>query len=67
MRISGGVPDHQLKGSSGDPARVIDLVNGQLQSGYVFRPSMTGIWSSGGIHPCRSVRFGKLLPPDRAS
>ncbi|GGR27916.1 hypothetical protein GCM10010251_49940 [Streptomyces aurantiogriseus] len=30
--ISRGVPDHQLEWSSDDPAGVIDLANGQLES-----------------------------------
>jgi hypothetical protein len=30
--ISGGVSDHQLKGSSSDPAGIIDFTNGQLKS-----------------------------------
>jgi hypothetical protein len=30
--ISRGVSDHQLEWSSGDPAGVIDFVNGQLES-----------------------------------
>jgi hypothetical protein len=33
LRVSGGVSDHQLKWASGDPAGVIDLTNGQLESG----------------------------------
>ena len=33
LRIGGGVPDHQLEWSSADPAGVIDLANGQLESG----------------------------------
>jgi hypothetical protein len=31
--ISRGVSDHQLEWSSDDPAGVIDLANGQLESG----------------------------------
>ena len=37
LRISGGVPDHQLQRSSADPAGVIDLANGQLESGQQVR------------------------------
>ena len=33
LRISRGVGDHQLKRSSGDPAGVVDVANGQLESG----------------------------------
>ncbi len=33
LRISRGVSDHQLEWSSADPAGVIDLANGQLESG----------------------------------
>jgi hypothetical protein len=32
LRISLGVPDHQLERSSGDPAFVIDVANGRLES-----------------------------------
>jgi hypothetical protein len=32
LRISRGVSHHQLEWSSGDPAGVIDLANGQLES-----------------------------------
>ena len=33
LRIGRGVPDHQLERSSVDPAGVIDVANGQLESG----------------------------------
>jgi hypothetical protein len=32
LRVSRGVADHQLEGPSKDPAGVVDLVNGQLES-----------------------------------
>jgi hypothetical protein len=33
VRIGGGVPHHQLERSADDPAGVIDVVNGELESG----------------------------------
>ena len=32
LRISGGVPYHQLERCSGDSAGVVDLTNGQLEA-----------------------------------
>ncbi|GGQ17733.1 hypothetical protein GCM10010140_55080 [Streptosporangium pseudovulgare] len=33
LRVGRGVPDHEFEWSSADPAGVIDLANGQVESG----------------------------------
>jgi len=33
LRISGGVPDHQLKWPPGDSAVLVDVADGQFESG----------------------------------
>ena len=71
LRISGSVPDHQLEWSSGDPAGVIDLVNGELESGEQvparIDPAWAGQWDEGADLDCRFLSHQAVTLPCRRS